>query len=80
VCTNLVFLYDPQQIIVSGSGALLGEYLIDAIRQSLAKRISVSLYEDFEVVFSRYEPTHESHGAALLATSAFWEVAADGRR
>ena len=79
-CTNLVFLYDPQQIIVSGAGALLGEYLIDAIRQSLAKRISASLYEDFEVVFSRYEPTHESHGAALLATSAFWEVAADGRR
>ena len=79
-CTNLVFLYDPEQIIVSGTGALLGEYLIDAIRQSMAKRISASLYQDFEVLFSRYEPTHEAHGAALIATSAYWDVAADGRR
>ncbi len=79
-CTNLVFLYDPEQIIVSGTGALLGEYLIDAMRQSLAKRISASLYQDFDVLFSKYEPTHESHGAALLATSAYWDVAADGRR
>ncbi len=79
-CTNLVFLFDPEQIIVSGTGALLGEYLVDTIRQSMAKRISAALYQDFDVVFSRYEPTHEAHGAALLATSACWDAAADRRR
>ena len=66
-CDTLIKLFNPQRIIISGQGAILGEFFREAIQQKIRHSIILSAHSNFDVVFADYSPESEAYAAALVA-------------
>ncbi len=72
-CSNVLLLFNPRKIIITGPNAILADYLRDAIYQRVRERVFSEMLSDFELVFSDYLQIHEAYGAALFARDLYWQ-------
>lgn len=64
---KVVSLFDPERLVITGIGSLLGSYLQGAMLQTMNKLTVAAVRPELKVTFASYEPHHEAAGAALLA-------------
>ncbi|NOY10128.1 MAG: ROK family protein [Spirochaetes bacterium] len=72
-CSNVLLLFNPRKIIITGPNAILADYLRDTIYQRIRERVFSEMLSNFELVFSNYSQDHEAYGAALFARDLYWQ-------
>ncbi len=72
-CSNVLLLFNPDRIIVSGPCSLLSDYIKDSMFQRLRERVLPEILSGFELIFARYTQDQEAYGAALLARDLYWQ-------
>lgn len=72
-CSNVLLLFNPRKIIITGSNAILADYLRDTIYQRIKERVFSEMLSGFELIFSDYSQDHEAYGAALFARDLYWQ-------
>ena len=73
-CEQLIILFNPQKIIISGYSSVLSKYIKSSIDQTIKKKVIPEMLENFKLEFSEYSLNHEAYGAALLAIDNYWDV------
>ncbi len=71
-CTYLIYLFNPQKVIITGPVAIFEKYLQEAITLSLSRKIFPNIYKNTQLEFTQYSVINEANGAALYALSQFW--------
>lgn len=65
---NLIFLFDPQTVVIGGGLASLGDQLLDPIHRALANHFpSATKDRDIKIIMAPGGPDAGAWGAALLA-------------
>lgn len=63
---NLISIFNPARVIISGKGTEAGGLLFDSMNRSLANYISGDMDEPVEIVIPRWKNTDTARGAGVL--------------
>lgn len=69
-CGELVRLFNPQKIIISGDGSIFKDYFREAINLVIEQSIFPEMLSGLDIEFADYSPNHEAIGVALFALIA----------
>ncbi|NCB01656.1 MAG: ROK family protein [Spirochaetia bacterium] len=72
-CITLINLFNPEKVIITGPLEILKDYFTDAIHLALTRKIFPSILEQTKIQFASYSAKNEAYGAALFATSQYWD-------
>ena len=75
-CATAIKLFNPQNIIISGPGAMYREFFEPRIRMQLQRHIMPELLEAFSLHFAGYTDEVEARGMAMVAFEGFWDSVA----
>jgi len=70
---NLITLFNPQLVIVSGEGARAGDLLFDAMHESIEKFVMPDLFEGTEIRIDVWDDDAWARGAASLVLRELFE-------
>jgi predicted NBD/HSP70 family sugar kinase len=66
-CAILIKMFNPQQLIISGTGAMFRDFFQEPVEQVIRRHVLPEMLADYRTVFADYEPFQEAQGAALAA-------------
>lgn len=76
-CSDLIKLFNPEILIITGSVARLSKFLREPIDIKLRQNVMQIYLDDFDIVFTGYDSQHESIGAALLSIQNYLNMDRD---
>jgi N-acetylglucosamine repressor len=76
---NLINVFDPQLIIISGEGVRAGEWLFGPMRQSIDRHVMPGLAGDTEIRIDRWDDDAWARGAASLVLRELFESPVHGQ-
>ncbi len=73
-CSDLIKLFSPDVLIITGSVAILSKYLKEAIDISLRQNVMQVYLSEFDIIFAGYDSKDESVGAAILSIQKYFNA------